>query len=147
MVTMMKRIRSERGNAMIETALTLPILLLVSVSIFEFGRAYQTWEVLTNAAREGARIAVLDGTSDDDIRSRVNQYLGVGGLASQPDGNITIDHTVAFTGDPTGPKGSLIQISYPFDFMVLNPVAKLVVSGSTLGGPITMHASALMRNE
>ena len=144
---MKKRMRSERGAALVEAAMIMPMIMLLSVGIFEFGRAYQTWEVLTNAAREGARIAVLDGTSDADIRSRVNQYLGVGGLASQPDGNITIDHTVDFTGDPTGPKGSLVQISYPFDFMVLNPVAKLVVSGSTLGAPITMHASALMRNE
>jgi len=77
---MMKRLRSQRGNALIETAITLPILLLVSVSIFEFGRAYQTWEVMTNAAREGARIAVLDGTTDSDVRARVNQYLDIGGL-------------------------------------------------------------------
>jgi len=42
---------------------------------------------------------------------------------------------------------SQVQIDYPFAFMVLNPVAQLVVSGSTVGAPITMHASALMRNE
>ena len=48
-------------------------MLLISVGIFEFGRAYQTWQVLTNAAREGARIAVIDGTTDSDIRARVNQ--------------------------------------------------------------------------
>src|SRR5439155_4823448 len=56
---MRKRSRSERGAAIIETALTLPLLLLVAVGIFELGRAYQTWEVLTNAAREGARVAIL----------------------------------------------------------------------------------------
>src|SRR5438105_4755459 len=53
------RLASARGTAILETALTLPLLLLVSVSIFEFGRAYQTWQVLTNAAREGARVAVV----------------------------------------------------------------------------------------
>jgi Flp pilus assembly protein TadG len=141
---MMKRIRSERGNAMIETAITLPLLLLVSVSIFEFGRAYQTWEVMTNAAREGARIAVLDGTTDADIRARVNQYLGIGGLTAQPDGNILVSRTVALT---PGSTASQVQINYPFAFMVLNPVVRLVVPGSTVGAPITMHASALMRNE
>ena len=56
---MMKRFKNQRGAALIETAITIPIILLVSVAIFEFGRAYQTWQVLTNAAREGARIAVL----------------------------------------------------------------------------------------
>jgi Flp pilus assembly protein TadG len=46
--------KNERGAALIETAITIPIILLISVGIFEFGRAYQTWQVLTNAAREGA---------------------------------------------------------------------------------------------
>ena len=58
---------SERGQSLIETALTLPLLLLVSVSIFEFGRAYQMTQVLTNAAREGARVAVLPGSTSDQV--------------------------------------------------------------------------------
>ena len=44
--------KGERGSALIEAAVTLPLLLLVSVGIFEFGRVFQTWQVLTNAARE-----------------------------------------------------------------------------------------------
>src|SRR5439155_1636287 len=54
-----RRLFSARGTALMETALTLPLLLLVSVGIFEFGRAYQTWQILTNAAREGARVAAV----------------------------------------------------------------------------------------
>jgi len=54
--TFSRRVRrllsGERGTALIETAMTLPLLLLVSVGIFEFGRAFQTWQILTNAARE-----------------------------------------------------------------------------------------------
>src|SRR4029434_1742371 len=52
------RTTSERGQALIEVALTLPLVLLVAVGIFEFGRAYQTWQILPNVAREGARVAV-----------------------------------------------------------------------------------------
>ena len=55
----MQKWREERGAALIEAAVTIPILLLIGVGLFEFGRAYQTWQVLTNAAREGARISVL----------------------------------------------------------------------------------------
>ena len=51
----MRNWRSEKGAALVEAAVTIPLLLLVSVGIFEFGRAYQTWQVITNAAREGAR--------------------------------------------------------------------------------------------
>src|SRR5688572_32942486 len=67
---MPKRFRNERGAAIIETALTLPLILLVCVGIFEFGRAYQTWQVMTNAAREGARVAVLPNpTGSPDARA------------------------------------------------------------------------------
>src|SRR5213594_5269896 len=73
---------SERGTALLETALTLPLLLLVSVSIFEFGRAYQTWQVLTNAAREGARIAVLPNPAPGTVEARVRDYMQAGQLAN-----------------------------------------------------------------
>jgi Flp pilus assembly protein TadG len=55
----MRNFRSEKGTALIEAAVTIPLLVFVCVGIFEFGRAYQTWQVVTNAAREGARVAVL----------------------------------------------------------------------------------------
>ena len=79
----MKRMRSEKGAALLEAAITVPMILLVCVGIFEFGRAYQTWQVLTNAAREGARMAVIQGTSDADIKARVVAYMVNGAL---PDG-------------------------------------------------------------
>jgi Flp pilus assembly protein TadG len=137
--------RRERGAALIEAAITVPIILLVSVGIFEFGRAYQTWQVLTNASREGARLAVLEGPTDSDIRTRVNSYLTGGGLSSLDDSNIVVSRTVAMTG--TSSTGSQITVNYPFQFMVLNPVVRLIAPTSTTGAPITMTASTLMRNE
>ena len=79
---MMKRIRNERGAALLETAITLPLVLLVSVGIFEFGRAYQTWQVLTNAAREGARIAVIPDYTDTQVTTTVQNYMTGGRLAN-----------------------------------------------------------------
>jgi Flp pilus assembly protein TadG len=142
----MKRLKkNERGAALLETAIIVPIILLISVGIFEFGRAYQTWQVLTNAAREGARLAVIQGTKDDDVRARVNAYLKGGGLTELPADKIAVSRSVALTGSDTA---SRIQINYPFSFMVLNPVVKLVTPGSTTGkDAITMMSSAIMRNE
>jgi Flp pilus assembly protein TadG len=142
----MKRFKSERGAALLEAAITMPILLLISVGIFEFGRAYQTWEVLTNAAREGARVACLEGPTDSDIRTRVNNYLTVGGLSTLADSNIVINRDYSLTAAGTA-KGSLVQVNYPFQFIVLNPVVKLIAPKSTTGAPITMSSSAVMRNE
>ena len=141
----MKRMRNEKGAALIEAAVTVPIILLISVGIFEFGRAYQTQQVLTNAAREGARLAVIDGSTDADVRARVNAYLTGGGLKSLADGQISINRTTAVSPTATG---STVEISYPFQFIVLNPVVKLIAPTDTkTGAPITMKAATLMRNE
>ena len=140
---MLKRLRNQRGAALIETAITIPLVLLVSVSIFEFGRAYQTWQILTNAAREGARIAVLESYTDAQVTSTVRNYLTGGQLTNAAGASITIVRNVPF-GSTTA---SRVTVNYPFQFMVLNPVARIVRSGSSLGTPLTMQSSALMRNE
>ena len=74
------RTRQEKGAALVETAFVLPIMLLVCVGILEFGRAYQTWQVLTNASREGARVAILPEYTDASAIARVKTYLKNGGL-------------------------------------------------------------------
>ncbi len=141
----MKRLRNQRGAALLETAITLPLVLLVCVSIFEFGRAYQTWQVLTNAAREGARVAVLSESTDAQVKSAVKAYMQGGQLPSFDTANVAVERTVPFATSNTA---SRVTISYPFKFTVLNPVMRLVKSGSTTGqGTTTMVSVALMRNE
>ena len=141
---MKKRMRSERGAALVEAAMIMPMILLISVGIFEFGRAYQTSQVLTNAAREGARLAVLEGRTDGDVRARVNKYVTDGGLTALTDANIQVNRTVALAGTATA---SSVTITYPFQFMMLNPIVRMVTPASTTGAPITLTAATLMRNE
>jgi Flp pilus assembly protein TadG len=140
---MFKRLRNHRAAALLETAVTLPLELLVSVSIFEFGRAYQTWQVLTNAAREGARVSVLEAYTDAQVTTTVRNYLTGGRLTNAASASITVVRNVPF-GATTA---SRITVNYPFQFMVLSPVARLVRGNSTVGAPLTMQSSALMRNE
>jgi len=141
------RTTSERGQALLEVALTLPLLLLVAVGIFEFGRAYQTWQILTNAAREGARIAVLPGTDDDAVEERVHDYLEAGLIPDPDDADVTIDRDTTVAIGAGTASASRVDVAYPFTFIVLQPVAQLVVGGSTVGVPLTMTTSATMRNE
>jgi Flp pilus assembly protein TadG len=137
----------ERGTAILETAMTLPLLLLVTVGIFEFGRAYQTWQVLTNAAREGARVAVLPNQAAGAAEARVRQYLASGQLSNAANATVTVDPMVNVNIGAATATSSVVTVNYPFKFMVLQPVASMVVRGSTAGGPITITASAQMRNE
>jgi Flp pilus assembly protein TadG len=140
--------KNERGAALVEAAVTIPILLLIAVGIFEFGRAYQTWQVLTNAAREGARISVTPSGTVDNVTTAVRQYLQDGALDKYADAVISVDRGVPFAAGTAGsPTASLITIQYPFEFIVLQPIAQLIVPGSSTGAPITMGATALMRNE
>ena len=140
----MRRMRNQRGAALLETAITIPLILLVSVSIFEFGRAYQTWQVLTNAAREGARVAVLEDSTDAKVTQVVKDYMVGGKLTGAASASINVERTVPF-GAKTA---SRVTIMYPFNFTVLNPVIKLIKAGSNAGkGTTMMSANALMRNE
>ena len=141
------RIKSERGAALLEAAITLPMLLLVAVGIFEFGRAYQTWQILTNAAREGARIAVLPDSTSGDITSRVQQYMRDGQLGAVNGATIGVNRSAVLDVNGRSVSASDVSIDYPFSFIVLQPVARLVAPTTSLGGAIVMRAEAVMRNE
>ena len=142
------RLRRQEGAALIEAAFTLPLMLFVCIGILEFGRAYQAWQVVTNASREGARIAVLPGMDDAAVTSRVKTYLEAGALDKASVAAVVIQRntTVSIGGTSTA-SASKVTVNYPFEFMVFQPVAQLVVSGSTVGTPLTMSASTTMRNE
>ncbi len=143
----MRRARQQGGQALLEAALTLPIMLLIAVGIFEFGRAYQTWEVLTNAAREGARISVLPGSNVDTVTTVVRNYMQGGRLGKYATAQVVVNRAASITIGATAVPASQVTINYPFEFMVLKPVASLIKPGTTTGDPLTMQATALMRNE
>jgi Flp pilus assembly protein TadG len=146
--TCRRTLRRDSGQALIETAIALPLMLLVAVSIFEFGRAYQTAQVLTNAAREGARVAVLPNATTADVSARVNQYLKDGKLGNYGTVTVTVAQNKNIAMGALSAAASQVTVSYPFSFMVLNPVAKLVYKGSTTGGSgIILSGTAEMRNE
>jgi len=92
-------IHDRRGAALVEMALILPVFLMVVLGIIEFGRAMMVSNLLTNAARDGARLAVVAGTTNSQVTSAVNQFL-TESVGSVPDGTeITVTVTEA-TGNP-----------------------------------------------
>jgi Flp pilus assembly protein TadG len=138
----MKRLRSQRGAALVEAAMTIPILLLIAVGIFEFGRAYQFWQVLTNAARESARYAVTPGSTVGEAQTVALTYMNAGGVTGCTAACITVDATGVTAGTQT-----TVTIQYPFQFIVIQPIAQMVTQGSKMPNALTMTAAATMRNE
>ena len=140
----MKRLRSQRGAALVEAAMTIPILLLIAIGIFEFGRAYQFWQVLTNAAREAARYSATPNATAGNAQAIALNYMNAGGVTGCTAACINVNAAVPLA--PSG-TGTTITIQYPFQFMVIQPIAKMVTSGSSMPNALTMTATATMRNE
>ena len=93
-------LRGERGQSLVEFAITVPILLILILGIVDFARAWNVYQVLTDAGREGARVAVVDnGSSDAQIRALVKNAAGRAGIGLE-DSDVLIAQGIA-RGEPT----------------------------------------------
>jgi len=81
--------RKRRGAAAVEFAIVAPLFFLLVFGMIEYGRMVMVQQVITNASREGARRAVLDGATTTEVRTKVNNYLESAGIA-QNDEYITV---------------------------------------------------------
>ena len=147
------RLRSERGAELIEFALIFPLLLLVLLGIIDFGFLFQRYEVLTNATREGARMAVLPNYTQADIRGRVCEYLVTGGVPTTGcPGTTPTNPAVTLTDDEIPMGGTLaplqvkrVQLAYTHNFMFIGPIVGLM--GGTWSNTKVITTEAVMRSE
>ena len=133
--------RREAGSAMVEMTLLMPLLAAMLFGIVEFGIAFQRWQVVTNAAREGARAAAvrLNGCAVTPVSSVVLNYVGVAGLGP---GDVTVQ--VDPPGDPCSlAAGTPVTVTVTHNFVL--PVLSGLVPG--LGGPIPLTGTSVMRKE
>ncbi len=86
MVMRVRRRWSARGAAVVEMAIVAPVLLTLVFGIIEFGWVFMAYQTITNAAREGARTAVLQGSlaNGSDVEARVHDYVSPAGLPQYP---------------------------------------------------------------
>jgi len=96
-----------RATAVVELAVVLPILLTLLFGIIEFGWDFMVYQSVTNAAREGCRVAVLNGSSDSDITGRISNYLSSLGLTTD---KYTVHLEHATTNNPT----ETVKVSVPY---------------------------------
>lgn len=150
---MRRRIGSERGAELIEFALIFPLLLLVLLGIVDFGFLFQRYEVLTNATREGARMAVLPNYTVNDVRSRVCAFLVTGGVPttgcpgsspSNPAVTVTSETISMPSGQPPMAV-KRVQLVYTHNFMFVGPIVSLI--GGTWTNAKSITTVAVMRTE
>ena len=113
------------GQAMIETALIVPILFMVIIGIMEFAFAIHNYLILTNAVNEGARIGAFGG-SDDEIRDKVIQesrslihtYFLIGKLSGS---NIVITPPPASRTKAKAKSGIDIRVALYYNYYINIP--------------------------
>jgi Flp pilus assembly protein TadG len=134
---MVSLIRGNRGQSVVEFALVLPVLLLVLFGITELGRAVMVKNVLTSAAREGARLAIVTDPDKDAVKARVESVCRAAGIT---------DTTVKIT-NPDENTGQ-IEVTVQSQF-VLIPGSKIFnyFGGDSFPGTLTIGATSVMRHE
>ena len=129
--------RGERGQALAEFALVLPLILFFIAGILEFGRAWNIKQAITDAAREGARYAVVQDsaiTSTDDVRAKIEERLALSGIDSA---NIEFSGVFQTAGETT------VSISTPFRMALVGVLLGWAGAPST----VSISTQATMRSE
>ncbi len=128
----------ERGQAMVEFALIVPIFLLLVFAIVDFGMGFHAWITVTNAAREGARVGAV-GADSATIQAKVTDTA-----ASLDAAQLTSTVTNA-----QGAPGESVTVKVDYDYQLITPLSSIMgfVSGDTIGPDIVFSSTAKMRIE
>ncbi len=129
------RAAGRRGAAAVEFAVVLPVFITLVFGMIEYGRMVMVQQVITNAAREGCRKAIMDGATSQEVQDVVNNYLESAGITSA---TITItpsEPSEAGAGEPV-----TVSVSVPYDQVSWLP-APMYLSGTE------MSATCVMRRE
>ncbi len=99
---------SRRGVAAVEFALVAPLFFLLIFAIIVFGRTLMVQEILVNAARTGARAAIVPGETDAQVTTAVSNYLAGAGISGYTE---TLSPTLA--SGPASGTALTVTVSVP----------------------------------
>ena len=142
-MTVRERATDERGAALVEFALVLPLLLILLLGMLEFGKVFNYWIDTTHLANEGARWAVVNrnpgtGTLQEYIKEQANTVeLRDGGTSSIPAGDeaevcISFPLGSANVGDPVHVTVSATYHWLPFVGERIGDAAVTITGSATM---------------
>jgi TadE-like protein len=140
------RLLSRSGQALVELALVLPIILLLVVGMLEFARAWNLHQAMTDAVREGARRAVLaDNWPVDSVYAPMWRYMAQAGYDPSYASMGVCNAPSTSCGSTSRPapedhwkvSGEIMTVTMAFPY-------RIFVLGNM---PITMQSTLAARNE
>lgn len=139
--------QQRNGAALVEAAMVLPIFFMAIVGIVEFGRGMMVTQLVTNTARETARQAILDGSTNTSVTQFAKTSLAGAASASVDDVTVTITIAPGTGSAATGNQLSTAEVDDIVSVEVAIPYDKVsFFTGNYLGGK-TLSAKATMRHE
>jgi Flp pilus assembly protein TadG len=111
-----RRHLNERGQALVEFALVLPILATLILGVIQFGIVFHDYLALTDAVRTGARQAAVthnSGTAASAVLNSASELKST-----------DIDVSVSPSGSWSPGSDVTVQATYPYDISLLGIVVK-----------------------
>ena len=138
--------QGRRGTVTVEMALVLPIFTMLVFGIIEFGRGFMIMQLVTNAAREGCRRGIIDGSTNSDVTSYIQTFMQTSGNVPTSATSVTITVTPA-AGNPSNPGNSLaacssrdlVNVKVQIPFSAVQLITAKYLSGKTLNGEASMR--------
>jgi Flp pilus assembly protein TadG len=116
--------RGERGAAIVEFALVVPIFLMLVMGLVQFGRAYNVQITLTGAAREGVRALALEKPDATVTGATIDAAPG----ASLSSGDVVIDRRCPSTDGAR----LTVRKSVDFSFGTFLPFSRTLSASATM---------------
>lgn len=127
----MKHLKNQKGQALVEFALILPILLLLVMGILQFGMMLSTYLTIENASREGARKGIT-GSPDAEIRQIITDTS-----PSLNASNLSVSIT---PGDAARNSGDTITVRITYSYQLTVPIISSLFNNSVvLNGQTSMR--------
>jgi Flp pilus assembly protein TadG len=134
----MRSSRSESGQSLVEFALIFPVLILLLVALFDVGRLVFAYNDITNSAREGARVGVVDQTVANIQSDVIAQSTSLSLTSGQVDVKYCkSDGTSCSTAKPTS-LDALVQVEVTYSWRAITPIVGTII------GPITVKSVSRM---
>lgn len=123
---------NKKGQSIVETALILPVIILLLMGMFEFSRIFGSYLLITYTGRESARMAAV-GKSDVEIIQNVHEKAGLLDLANL---QVTVDPAV------TRRTGQDVKINIKYKIVIYAPIIQNI-----LPNPFYIESNTYMRVE
>jgi Flp pilus assembly protein TadG len=123
---------ARRGAALVEFAVVLPVFVTVVLGIIEVGRAIMAGQLISNAARESARMAIIDNSTETSVANAAKDFLHNTLNISNSDVTVTTTVTGSGTSLATAKPQDLVTVTVAVPFDKLSFLPPKWLAGKTL---------------